>query len=160
MTLNDGFFQIGLTEHKEFYNVDKADFDVEEDISNLFYARFTLRMESREDTYERTVFSVFDFTGLIGGVFEIFEVIGGIIVGYFARKIILFSMISNLYQVQRDFNTRDQEFNKVIPTTRRVVNKRTNWKKDIQITEEIKIPVDQTKSNKDGYMDVVKSLEK
>ena len=107
VNLNDGFFQIGQTEKKEFYNVENSKTDVEIDHRNYKYARISIKMESREDTYERTVFSVFDYTGLIGGVFEIFEILGGFVVGYFTKNLFMFYILSNLYRVQK--NIDDQE---------------------------------------------------
>ena len=146
-SLNDNFFQIGSSESKEFYSLGSSDYDSENDVTGFTYARITLRMEAREDTYERTVFSVFDFTGLIGGVFEIFEIIGGIFVGYFSSKLFLFSMLTNLYQVQKiDHNdTTEQEFTKVLPKTRKISIK-TNKKR---FNEESKVPISKIKHTKD-----------
>ena len=104
--LNDEFFQMGQTEHKEFYSTEKTKDDFDFDPDNNLYAKISIRMEAREDTYERTVFSVFDYTGLIGGVFEIFEVLGGFIIGYFIKKWLVFDILCNLYQVQKKRNNQ------------------------------------------------------
>ena len=88
--LADDFFQVGQTERKQFYSVANSKLDFTNDPTGDIYANIILRMEAREDTYERTVFSVFDFTGLIGGVFEILEVTGSILVGFFANKLFMF----------------------------------------------------------------------
>ena len=102
VTLNDEFFQMGQTENKDFYSAENTKTDFDLDPTNIVYARMSIRMEAREDTYERTVFSIFDYTGLIGGVFEIFEVFGTLVVGYFTKKWFMFWVLSSLYQVKRD----------------------------------------------------------
>ena len=102
VTLNDEFFQMGQTEHKEFYSAESSRSDFDLDPTGTIYAKIAIRMEAREDTYERTVFSVFDYTGLIGGVFEILEVLGGLVVGYFIKNWLMFDILSNLYQVQKE----------------------------------------------------------
>ena len=102
-------------------------------------------MEAREDTYERTVFSIFDFTGLVGGVFEIFEITGSIIVGFFAQKLFMFSILSNLYQVQKI--TDGTNFNKIIPKTRKKRVMKVRTKHDPRIREESKISLEKNKIN-------------
>ena len=109
VTLNDEFFQMGQTEHKEFYSAENTKTDFDLDPNEYLYARMSIRMEAREDTYERTVFSVFDYTGLIGGVFEIFEVVGGIFVGYFTKNWFMFCILSSLYQVQNKVDDQNHQ---------------------------------------------------
>ena len=145
MILNDAFFQIGQTEQKEFYSVGGSRYDILDDSTNITYAFIRVRMDTREDTYERTVFSVFDFTGLIGGVFEIFEVTGNIIVGYFATKLFMFSMLSNLYQVQK-FDA-EQEFSEIPNLPKNIVKVKNNEQLK-QLREESKMPLDNTKLSK------------
>ena len=91
VVLADDFLQLGQTEEKEFYSVetDRSDFNLNS-FSSDSYANIVIRMEAREDTYERTVLSIFDFTGLVGGVFEILEITGGLVVGFFANKLFMF----------------------------------------------------------------------
>ena len=66
---------------------------------------FDLKYSSRfykdpvSDNYERQVFALLDVFGNIGGVNEILEIAGGLIVGLFSGKIFLFSILSALYQV-------------------------------------------------------------
>ena len=110
VALNDEFFQMGQTQHKEFYSAENTKNDFDLDPTDNLYAKLTIRMEAREDTYERTVFSVFDYTGLIGGVFEIFEVLGGFVVGYFTKNWFMFCIISSLYQIQNKID--DQDFHR------------------------------------------------
>jgi len=50
-------------------------------------------------SYERSVFSFLDLTGNLGGLFEVLQIVGSFMVGLFAGKTFLFSIISHLYQV-------------------------------------------------------------
>ena len=108
VTLNDDFFQMGQTEHKEFYSAQNTKTDFDLDPNEYLYAIMTMRMEAREDTYERTVFSVFDFTGSIGGVFELFEISGAFVVGYFTKNWFMFCILSSLYKVQNKVDDQDR----------------------------------------------------
>jgi hypothetical protein len=53
------------------------------------------------DTYERSVFSILDLFGNLGGLFEILQITGSLIVGYFSRDLLLYSILSKLYQVNQ-----------------------------------------------------------
>ena len=137
VVLADDFFQLGQTEEKEFYSLEteKSDFTFSQSDNNYLYASILIQIDAREDTYERTVLSVFDFTGLIGGVFEILEIFGGMLVGFFANKLFMLLMLSNLYQIQI-IHEHDSEFNdsnhnrkrNIKSTVRNNMNEETKYK--------------------------------
>jgi hypothetical protein len=83
----------------EFYSIGKdvSDFTFEAD-SNLL--TISIAIDSIEESYERRVYNFFDFTGQLGGLFEILSIAGGIFVTFFAEKILMLSIISSLYQVK------------------------------------------------------------
>ena len=58
------------------------------------FARDEISME-----YSRSVFTFLDLTGNLGGLFEILEIAGSLIVAVFAHKIFLYSLLSRLYQI-------------------------------------------------------------
>ena len=60
---------------------------------------FRFAKDPQTDTYERSVFSVLDFFGNIGGLNEVLEIIGKLIVAVFAGRLFIYSIVSNLYQV-------------------------------------------------------------
>ena len=64
---------------------------------NYYFFRFA--KDPQTDTYQRTVFSVLDFFGNIGGLNEVLERIGELIVAIFAERLFTYSIVSNLYQV-------------------------------------------------------------
>ena len=64
-----------------------------------FMLFFRFAKDPQTDTYERSVFSVLDFFGNIGGLNEVLEIIGKLIVAVFAGRLFIYSIVSNLYQV-------------------------------------------------------------
>ena len=151
--LADDFLQIGDTQDQQFYSVETFANDFI--FSNLGpYVSVFLNMEEREDTYERTVFSFFDLTGLVGGVFEILELAGGLFVSIFAHRLFMFSMLKDLYQVQKIDPKHD--FSKGIPKTRMQKAKRIRAKGDPKMYEEAKIPA-MSKNNIEYFNDKINS---
>jgi hypothetical protein len=55
--------------------------------------------DAASDSYSRSVFSLLDLTGNLGGLFEILQITGSLIVVYFSRDLLLYSLLSKLYQV-------------------------------------------------------------
>lgn len=82
-----------------FYSIERSDFDFSaEFFGQIFACSFVI--DSNEDYYERRVYNFFDFTGQLGGLYEIIAIIGGIFVSFFADKILVLSLMSSLYQVE------------------------------------------------------------
>lgn len=52
------------------------------------------------NSYERKVFGFLEVTGSIGGLFEILEIGGGMIVGFFSGNIFLYSLLTKLYHIE------------------------------------------------------------
>ena len=84
---------------KQFVGVDRIDSRIsqEEKKGNLITVRFV--KDPSQDSYERSVFWFLDFFGNLGGVNEVLHVVGELIVGVFASRLFLFSIISHLYQI-------------------------------------------------------------
>ena len=147
--LADELIQLGTTRDLQFYNIETSNNDFYT-IDTDIYLSVYMRMEAREDTYERTVFSLFDLTGLVGGVFEILEVTGGIFVSFFAHKLFMFSMLNDLYQVQK--TSSNYEFSKIIPSTREITAQRKRNKCRPRMYEETKMPKKNSKmKNKSNF---------
>lgn len=60
---------------------------------------FRFFKDSHSVTYERSVYAVLDFFGDIGGLNEILKVTGGMIVGLFSQRLLMYSLLKRLYQV-------------------------------------------------------------
>jgi hypothetical protein len=55
--------------------------------------------DQQVQSYERSVFGLLALTGNLGGLFEVLERTGALLVSFFSAKIFLFSLFSSLYQV-------------------------------------------------------------
>ena len=78
--------------------------------------------------YERTVFSFLDGWGLIGGVNEILEISGKLIVSLFSGKIFAFSIISALYQVDLTGSNHCKQTVKVNDNSKKIKCPKNEWK--------------------------------
>ena len=100
--VQDAFFNYAPGGDKiEFVSVNRVDQNLEADSENsgellkLFFFK-----DYNYQYYERSVFSLLDLTGNLGGVNEVLEITGGILVGFFADKLFFYSIISSLFQVE------------------------------------------------------------
>jgi hypothetical protein len=105
VTLNDDPFSTGLNmfsseiQEKVFYSVDRSTFDTLYDFGDIL-AQFIFVADDREDFYTRNVYNIYDLTGQLGGVFEMFDIVGRVFIVLIASKLFEFSVITQLYQVK------------------------------------------------------------
>ena len=91
-----------LTEDEgEFYSFDRFqndlifnNYSVYE--SSPFFLRSEISISEEIEIYERTVFSILDLTGQIGGIYELLEVIAAFFVGYYNTKIFNFELVKSI----------------------------------------------------------------
>jgi hypothetical protein len=121
--MSDSIFDFGDQKKGKFYSVESADFDLRP-VYNGVLVDVNIVIDPTEDFYNRKVYNIFDYTGQIGGLYEILSIIGGIIVTFFSDKILMLSLMSNLYQVEGDKEAADpatptQNFqvSKVVPVS-------------------------------------------
>ena len=69
--------------------------------------------------YERQVFNVLDMFGLLGGLYEIFEILGGFLLSSFSRTLMYNYLFKQLYHVKKNYH----ESNEI--TTMKTMNKVT-----------------------------------
>jgi hypothetical protein len=103
----------------------------------------TFRKDAESDSYSRSVFSILDLFGNIGGVFEILQVTGGLIVGYFSRDLFLYSILTKLYQVNRP--NSDRPFTMMVPN---VINANVPVSKEIDNSDVSNEPKSSVKTSK------------
>lgn len=63
-------------------------------------------------SYSRQVFGLFDMFGNLGGLFEILEISGGIIVGIFASRLFSYSIVSTFYQIDSSIDHKPNDADK------------------------------------------------
>jgi hypothetical protein len=134
--MDDGLLDYGGNNIKQgtFYSVERSDYDFTNEMFGNLLA-ISLVVDAKEDYYERKVYNFFDFTGQLGGLFEILSIVGGIFVAFFAEKILIFSLMNSLYQVenQKDADDHAQQLqnfstSKVEPVTHMYEEEKTMGK--------------------------------
>lgn len=96
VNLADSLIPLGQSRQEEFINVDRADTDLQV-ISGETYLDVIFVLSPEKVLYNRDVFSFFDLFGLLGGVFELLSISLGLIVGFFSKDTLLFSIFKRLY---------------------------------------------------------------
>ena len=94
-TLNDNiwFGAQGSADQIDFYSVKKDNYVID-DADDQYYIQIEFSLDVQFDQYQRTVFSVLDLFGYIGGLFQIFKLIGFVLVNYFTGKSFYCSVLS------------------------------------------------------------------
>ena len=98
--LNDDYLSLfSGTKQRKFFSLD-SDYDsiihpsTNEDILFLNLYRSNKKFE-----YTRTVFTILDLLGSLGGMFEILSIFGGVVVSTLTSKLFNYSILTTLYQV-------------------------------------------------------------
>ena len=85
----------------EFYSFDRFQNDLSFQnhtsyFSNPQFLISEISISEEIEIYERTVFSLLDLTGQIGGIYELLEVIAAFFVGYYNTKIFNFELVNSI----------------------------------------------------------------
>ena len=78
-------FNTDYSQTGHFYSIDEQGQDFSNFQDNA-YLKVCLQMCTKHVFYEANIYTIFDFTGQLGGMFEIFEVLGKLIIGYYTNK--------------------------------------------------------------------------
>ena len=97
-------FNTDYSQTGHFYSIDEQRQDFEH-FKNNNYAEINLRMSTKHAFYETNICTIFDFIGQLGGMFEIFEVLGKLIIGYYTNKMFYHYAINWLHK-QDDFDVK------------------------------------------------------
>jgi hypothetical protein len=143
----------GLTAQGSFYNVRSKDIQPD-NYNNREPGKIMtilVYLTPEYQLYERYSFSIFDMFGLIGGLYEICKILGGLIVGGFVERLFELSVLSNLYQV----SSPASETTKITP-----VNEESLHDKDLAIStqKDLKIDLDADEDSKNE--NATKTLDK
>lgn len=94
------FFNV-FSETREFYSVGSRSSQSENFVFNYnAYVMMFFKLSQISDSYERSVFTLFDMFGLLGGVFGILSSFGGIMVSLISVKLFNNTLFSQLYQIK------------------------------------------------------------
>lgn len=101
-TTSDDYLGLSTPKTGEFFRADE--FTVDKFPKNSEYVVSSyIYMSSKINQYERQVMSFMDIIGLIGGFFELFQVIAGFFIEYFVSKIFAFSLVNNLEKTKMSY---------------------------------------------------------
>lgn len=107
---NDNVFQYSPDgTQKDLISVNRVDQDLldssDEVLTSIYFVK-----DYEYVKYSRNVFSLLEMFGNIGGLFEILEVSGSLLVGCFASHLFDYSIVSTFYQV--DTTNQDDDIDK------------------------------------------------
>ena len=70
--LNDDYMKLNPTVNKEFFSVDRIQSDIGT-LNNDIICQTIILLDPNADTYQRTVFSILDLFGTVGGIFGLLQ---------------------------------------------------------------------------------------
>ena len=73
---------------------------------------------NQKQSIERSVFTILDLFGLLGGIFEVFSISAGLLVAIFSDRLLNYTILSNLYHVdttkwQKDHKNKFSNINQI-----------------------------------------------
>jgi hypothetical protein len=141
--LEDSFLQLGMKDKKEFVSISTTNVDVYHRRTNVMTtATVRFVVDPKQETYERVIFSILDLTGQVGGLYEVFEVVGAFIIGYFTEKLFYYSMFKKIYHVKASIPERNcWEFDSI-------KKKPSKKKGTTKVRAKAKIPIKNFEENK------------
>ena len=106
------FYSANLKVRKNFYTLYDSIFGLSNEQSGTFYsyedsnaytlppyenylARIDIQLDAQIDRYERTVQTIFEAIGTIGGIYEILRIVIGTLVGLFVNKVYQHTTVNN-----------------------------------------------------------------
>ena len=98
--LRDGIVQINEVESHSFYSIGDVDQDFDTEESDGVILSIRIIQDDDVNNYERKVYSLLDMFGQIGGVYEIIRLIFEVLVGFFAKRIMMYTLFSYIYYVE------------------------------------------------------------
>ena len=107
--LNDNIYSITESEPNEFYswNIDysQLEFDNGGGLADSYYLSVLIEVNSEIDNYERTLYSFWDMTGTLGGIYEVMEILFGFLLGWYNSKLLHLKQVK--YYNQQIYANKD-----------------------------------------------------
>ena len=100
-TLNDDYFKLRSASTKEFFSTEKIQNDIGS-IDTKVALQALILLDSSRGIYQRTVFSILDLTGTLGGIFGLLTSFCGTVVTLISTQIMLASVFRRLYFMKQD----------------------------------------------------------
>ncbi|CDW80946.1 UNKNOWN [Stylonychia lemnae] len=99
--LNDEFFSFESGMNKSLYSIQRQkDVIMETSYRGITYVSVQVRLDSYQDTYNRQIYGLMDLLGDVGGVQTIFIVVGSLLTGMFAERLLYGKMMNQIYHAK------------------------------------------------------------
>ena len=95
--LNDNLLQLGDTKTSEFLNVEKKNLDILTELSDGQIFEVSIRLDENKDFYKRTVFSLIDLLGILGGVYQVLFTLSSFFIRFISTDMLFYSILRRLY---------------------------------------------------------------
>ena len=100
-TLNDDYLKIKSSINKQFFSVDRVTNDFAIYPITRAPLSVSIFMDPDRDFYQRTVFSILDLFGTIGGIFGLLTSTCRFFIGFISTQIMLSSVFRRLYYTNK-----------------------------------------------------------
>ena len=117
--LDDDYLGLKSPKNEKFWIVNKSIVDLAV-LTNNAVLDASIFIDCNKDTYKRTVFTIMDLFGNVGGIYGLFMSAWGFFVGIISSQILLASVFRRLYFTNKA--NLENVFLKVIDRSRRVAN--------------------------------------
>jgi len=122
LELMDSFFQYGEPEKSNFYSI-SGGFDNYRMQKDDLYVNAYFLLQNEVTTHKRTIYSLFDMLGHLGGVFHLFYSCLYVFLYYYSEKMLQYSILRKCYQINSDapdkmpvFDAREVEIDQIPQT--------------------------------------------
>ncbi|CAI2387199.1 unnamed protein product [Moneuplotes crassus] len=114
-TKRDGFFPWSVEEEGEFHSIEKtsdtimsnvAPIPADWDIETFGILSGTISLDYEQTFYERRVTDLLEVTGQLGGIFELYEIIGGFIIGWISSRALNNEIYENLEKAEKVYKSQ------------------------------------------------------
>ena len=169
VNLEDDYLQLKSPSNKQFFSVDRINNDLGSyDTSSV--AEVNIFLDPNRDSYQRTVFTILDLFGKVGGIFGLLTAACGFVVGVISKQIMLSSVFRRLYftnhinfknlkvkkiDSKRKVMNSIKEETKVSQNRKSTINSRIDDAKDLSeigLQIEEREEQEETKRNNDFYL--------
>ena len=97
--LNDDLIQYRDQQKGSYYSVGREKIDLQE-IHNDTVISIHFMQDGIVDQYERTIFTILEMTGQLGGLYEILTLLASFLISSIVQKFFTMSILKNLYVVE------------------------------------------------------------
>ena len=104
-------------------------------------------LDHESEIYQRSVFTLFDMIGLVGGIYTVFSILSSYLMSFITERLLMDSLLSKLYFVEQNHNQEINLNNNVHCNKQRAVIPKSTLRSFWGIGDQIQNP-DEKEENK------------